>query len=270
MKDLLLAAVRDEPDALRKRNRAREFLQARILLSLQDRGAFSNWAFVGGTALRFLYDLPRYSEDLDFSLRTPGDEVRFTPILRAVVSDLDAEAYEVEARIREKRTVSTAMVKFRGLLYELGISPHRDEAFAVRVEIDANPPAGAGFSTRLVRKHYLLNLMQYDRASLLAGKLHAVLAREYTKGRDLYDLMWYLSAPAWPEPNVVLLNNALQQTGWDDDELTDETWRHVVSNHLRSVDWKRAKDDLAPFLERSRELAFIESKTFENLLSESQ
>ena len=72
MKPLLLETLRDESDEFRRRSRAREYLQARTLLALQDNGAFSHWAFVGGTALRFLFQLPRYSEDLDFSFTSPG------------------------------------------------------------------------------------------------------------------------------------------------------------------------------------------------------
>ena len=73
---------------------------------------------------------------------------------------------------------------------------------------------GPPLDTTLVRRHVLLNLHHHDRASLLAGKLHAVLQRPFLKGRDLYDLIWYLSDKDWPDPNLVLLNNALNQTGW--------------------------------------------------------
>ncbi len=266
MKDLLLNTLRDESDALRKRNRAREFLQARILLSLQDQGAFANWAFVDGTALRFLYDLPRYSEDLDFSLRAPGDDARFASILRAVKSDLVAEAYEVDIRVREQRTVAAAIIKFRGLLYEMDLSPHRDETFAVKVEMDTNPPSGAVCTTRLVRKHYLLHLMQHDQSSLLAGKLHAVLTRKYTKGRDLYDLLWYLSSPEWPPPNLDLLSDALEQTGWAGEALTETAWRQAIAAQLKNIDWKQAREDVAPFLERSQEINLIAPEPLEQLL----
>jgi hypothetical protein len=183
-----------------------------------------------------------------------------------VKSDLAAEAYEVDVRVREQRTVAPAMIKFRGVLYELDLSPHREETFAVKVEIDTNPPAGGVLTTRLVRKHYLLNLMQYDKSSLLAGKLHAVLTRKYTKGRDLYDLMWYLASPDWPSPNVNLLNHALSQTGWNREPLTERSWRQVLAAWLKNVDWKQARDDVAPFLERQQDLALIEPATFERLL----
>jgi hypothetical protein len=267
MKDLLLTTLQSETNPLRKRNRAREFLQARILLSLQDNGAFADWAFVGGTALRFLYELPRYSEDLDFSLRGSDCHVRFTEMMKAIQSDLRAEVYTVDIRVRERQAVASSMIKFPGLLNELRLSPHRDEAFAVKIELDMNPPDGAEFATRLVRKHYLLNLMQYDRGSLLAGKLHAILARKYTKGRDLYDLIWYLSTPDWPSPNLTLLNNALRQTAWDGPPLTEKTWRKVVAERLESVNWQQAKADVAPFLERSQEVDMLAPATFASLLA---
>jgi hypothetical protein len=85
---------------------------------------------------------------------------------------------------------------------------------AVKIEVDTHPPQGAGLETSLVRLHVLLNLNHHDKASLLAGKLHDLLQRPYLKGRDLYDLIWYLSARDWPAPNLTLLNNALTQTGW--------------------------------------------------------
>ena len=88
--------LRDEPDDFRRRSTTREYLQARILQSLQDHGAFSNWAFLGGTALRFLFSLPRYSEDLDFSLTAPGKNARFNDLVRRVQYDLQRETYQVE------------------------------------------------------------------------------------------------------------------------------------------------------------------------------
>jgi len=243
MKPLLLELLREESDAFRGRSRAREYLQARILLSLQDHGAFANWAFVGGTALRFLFSLPRYSEDLDFSVTSPGADARFEERLAAVRSDLLGEAYQVDVRSRTRAAVASALVKFRGLLYELGLSAHDDEVFTIKVEVDRNPPAGARTETQLVRRFVMLNLLHYDRSSLLAGKLHAVLTRKYTKGRDLYDLAWYLADPDWPAPNFDQLNHALEQTGWQGSTATPENWRGLVRNKLESVDWELAQRD---------------------------
>ena len=266
MKPLLMDLLGEERDTFRRRSLTREYLQARILLSLQDHGAFANWAFLGGTALRFLFGLPRYSEDLDFSLVSPEIDARFTERMLSVQSDLRKETYPVEVRSRVRSAVASAFVKFRGLLYELGISPHEDEVLTIRVEIDQRPPAGAGTETRVVRRFVMLNLLHHDRSSLLAGKLHAVLSRKYTKGRDLYDLAWYLSDPDWPAPNLVQLNHALEQTGWDGPAATPENWRDLIREKLATVDWELARRDVSPFLERRRDVDYVSETTLNSLL----
>ena len=257
MKPLLLEMLRDEADDFRRRSRAREYLQARILLALQDAGAFSHWAFVGGTALRFLFQLPRYSEDLDFSLVSTETDSRFGSRMESVRKDLRAETYDVEIRVREELTVAAALVKFRGLLHELRLSPRRDQLLTVKVEIDTRPPAGAATEIRLVRRFVMLNLLHYDRASLLAGKLHAILSRKYTKGRDLYDLAWYLSDAEWPQPNLTQLNNALSQTHWQGPAATPKNWRRLVARKLETIDWDAALRDVSPFLERKQDAALV-------------
>jgi predicted nucleotidyltransferase component of viral defense system len=266
MKELLLSLAADHPDPFRKRSIAREYLQARTLLALQDSGAFANWAFVGGTALRFLFSLPRYSEGLDFSLAPARGDPRFHTHMRSVKFDLAAEGYDVEIKTREGSAVAAAFIKFKGLLHELGVSPHADEVLSVKVEIDANPPAGAVLETRIVRRFVMLSLLHYDRASLFAGKLHAVLSRKYTKGRDLYDLAWYLSDPGWPEPNLGLLKNALTQTGWKGEAPHSSNWRRLVQEKLDRVDWQRALEDVASFLERRQDRDLISADTFRKLL----
>ena len=242
----------------------REYLQARVLQSLQDHGAFSTWAFQGGTALRFLYSMPRFSEGLDFALVAPGMEGRFRDHLETVTSVFDAEGYNVDVCVKDRRTVKAAFVRFGGLLFEVGLSPHRSEVLSIKVEVDSNPPPGARSVSTIVRRHVTLNLRHHDRASLLAGKLHAVLARRYTKGRDIYDLLWYLSDRSWPEPNLELLNNALQQTGWDGPGMTRESWRQIVRQQVETWQWKQVVADVEPFLERREDVALL---TKENLLA---
>lgn len=249
--------LREEADDFRRRSRAREYLQARILLALQDSGAFSTWAFLGGTALRFLYQLPRYSEDLDFSLAPPNGEADFDKHMESVRRDLMREAYAVEIRTRHGNAVAAALVKFRGLLYELKLSAHPEEVFTVKVEIDTRPPEGAHTETRLVRRFIMLNLHHYDRPSLLARKVHAILSRKYTKGRDLYDLAWYLSDPDWPEPNLTQLNSALRQTNWPGPLASSENWCALVANKLQFIDWKEALNDVSPFLERPQDAHLV-------------
>lgn len=263
MKDYLASLVRATVDPVQGRNLTREYLQARILAALQSAGAMIPLAFHGGTALRFLFALGRYSEDLDFALECPSAEYDFRKYLRAVQAELAAEGYRVEIKVNDNKVVHSAFVRFAGLLYELRLSPHRDEILAVKLEVDTNPPAGAIITTTIVRRYVTLQLQHHDKASLLAGKLHAVLQRPYAKGRDLYDLLWYLSDPTWPPPNLVMLNNALMQTGWRDVPLTSENWRQAVHTRLRALRWDQLQTDVRPFLERAADLQLL---TLDNLL----
>lgn len=246
---------------LRGRNIAREYLQARILGALQRAGAMTSLAFLGGTSLRFLFGLPRYSEDLDFALEGEPSRYDLRRHLQAVRAELSGEGYRVELRMREHRTVHSAFVRFPGTLYELGLSPHPGQVLAIKIEVDTNPPSGAVTDTTLVRLHETLRLFHHDRASLLAGKLHAVLQRPYTKGRDVYDLVWYLSDPDWPPPNLALLNAALRQTGWPGAEMTPANWRRAVTERLERLDWDRAASDVRPFLERTEDVALVDRET---------
>lgn len=258
MKDHLRHLVESlEGDANQKICIAREYLQARILQSLQEDGVFARWAFQGGTALRFLFSLPRFSEDLDFAVTRTGEDVRFERAMRRVQSAFQAEGYDIAVKSRPEKTVASAFIGFAGLLYDLGLSSQRRQIFSVKVEVDTNPPVGATVDTTLVRRHVTLNLHHYDKGSLLAGKLHALLSRSWCKGRDLYDLMWYLADRDWPEPNLALLNSALSQTGWKGPELVTGNWRKAVADKLRGIDWTAARSDVRPFLERPREVDLI-------------
>jgi len=244
----------------------REYLQARLLETLQDSGAFASWAFVGGTALRFLHSMPRFSEDLDFSLISATEDDAFDLLVKKAAARFEAEGYGVSVKARVDQTVKSAMFKYEGLLYEVGLSPLGSEKLSIKVEIDTNPPAGAGLETSIVRRHCLLNLLHHDKASMLAGKLHALLTRDYTKGRDVYDLLWYLSDRDWPEPNLEFLNNALAQTHWEGPTVTTNTWRRCISQRLAALDWARVVADASPFLERRQDLQLLTLESLRKLL----
>jgi len=244
----------------------REYLQARILQSLQDHGMFVRWAFVGGTALRFLYAIPRFSGDLDFSLLIPGDDAGLPSALAGVRQALHAEGYRVEVTTRALRTVASDYVKFPGLLYELGLSRRAEQVLSVKVEVGTNPPTGTAIVTTVVRRHVTLNLCHYDKASLLSGQLHAILNRPWPRGRDLYDLAWYLADRSWPAPNLALLNAALAQTKWTGPTLTESNWRPEVRRHLATLDWTAARADVRPFLEHERDLQLVSPDVLAQLL----
>lgn len=263
MKEYLAELSRAAPTPAHGRNVACEYLQARVLAMLQRAGAMIPLAFHGGTALRFLYGSARYSEDLDFALERARSQYDFRAYLRAIQAEFGAEGYTVTLKVSDWKTVHSAFIRFPSLLYELNLSPHRDEVLAVKIEVDTNPPAGAMLTTTVIRRHVTLQLQHHDRASLLAGKLHAILQRSYVKGRDLYDLLWFLSDPDWPPPNLTMLNNALQQTGWTGGVLTEDNWRAVVRRRLQAVAWERVGADVRPLLEPSADHGIL---TRENLL----
>jgi predicted nucleotidyltransferase component of viral defense system len=267
MKEYLAELVRAAQSPLQGRNVAREYLQARILGAMQRAEAMLYLAFHGGTALRFLYGHHRYSEDLDFALERAHQRYDLRTYLKSIRSELSLEGYLIEVKLNDRKTVQNAFVRFMGLLHELNLSPHRDEVLSVKVEVDTNPPAGAVLDTTVVRRYEVIQLQHHDKSSLLAGKLHAILQRTYLKGRDLYDLLWYLSDPSWPEPNLIMLNNALQQTGWVGEILTGENWRDVVWQKLRRADWKSAAEDVHPFLEREADLRLVTRDNLSRVLT---
>jgi predicted nucleotidyltransferase component of viral defense system len=270
VREELLDLVRGAENAVLGRNLAREYLQARILLALQEAGAMIPLAFQGGSALRFVFGLPRFSEDLDFALERPErGGFDLAKAGESVVAHLRREGYDVAMQTKPERVVESVMIGFAGLMYEAGLSAHASQRLRIRVEVDTKPPAGARLTTTIVRRHALLNLQHHDRSSLLAGKLHAILQRGWTKGRDLFDLFWYLSDPTWPGPNLSLLNNALQQTGWQGPRLEESSWKRVVGDRVESLDWRAAERDVAPFLEPGPAVRLFERANLLELLERS-
>lgn len=251
MKDHLRRLLR-ETDPLAGRNVAREYLQARILEGMQRAGAFAHVAFQGGTAVRFLYDLPRYSEDLDFALEGDRAGYDLRGWLDAVRRQFRRESWEVRTAVRDRGAVHAAWLRFPTVLHEAGLSPHGDQVLAVKIDVDTNPPSGAVARTRLVRRHVSLRLWHHDRASLLAGKVHAILRRPFAKGRDVYDLAWYLSDPGWPAPNLEMLSAALRQgakPSREEPASLPGAWREAVARRLSAVSWDELSADVRPFLQ---------------------
>jgi hypothetical protein len=188
-------------------------------------------------------------------------------LVAALESEFKAAAYDVEIPYDEARSVANAMVKFPGLLHEFGLSGRREEKLSIRLEIDMRPPAGGVEEVSVHRSVFMFYILHYDLASLFAGKLHALLAREYTKGRDWYDLMWYLTRPERVEPNLVMLNNALSQTGWSGPEMTGENWRDALKAVIAKMDDAKARGDVFRFLEDPGEADLMTKQNFCKLLA---
>ncbi len=262
MKERALALAGGAQDPGQARNRLREYLQALVLRSLHECEAFRPLAFVGGTALRFLHGLPRYSEDLDFSV-IAATGYAGKEWMAKVKRDLTLAGLDPLVTWNDRRVVHAAWIRLAGILHEAGLSALPDEKLAIKLEIDTRPPAGARCERRVVTRHLSFLLQHYDLPSLLAGKIHAVLARKYAKGRDWYDLVWYLSQRPAPSPNLPLLQRALDQTQADRGHDAG-SWRSLVRDRLDSVDMRAIRADVSPFLERPQDAALL---TRENLVA---
>ncbi|MFA5062447.1 MAG: nucleotidyl transferase AbiEii/AbiGii toxin family protein [Candidatus Omnitrophota bacterium] len=265
MKDYVLELVSRKEGYNAKLNTMREYLQAYTLRLMHDEGVFRSVAFLGGTALRFLHGLPRFSEDLDFSL-VQGAQVKFEALLKKIMSELTAAGYDVSFNYNDKKTVNSAFVKFSKLMFEAGLSPLKSQNFSIKIEIDNKPPRGAVIETQIVNKYFPISFLSYEINSLFAGKLHALLNRKYAKGRDYFDLGWYLSKWKGIEPNFTLLENALLQTGWNGELPDKDNWRKLIRKVVERADWKKIKQDVEQFLENPSDLSIFTQENVMKLL----
>ncbi|MBN2494899.1 MAG: nucleotidyl transferase AbiEii/AbiGii toxin family protein [Deltaproteobacteria bacterium] len=260
MKEEALALIEDLDDPAAKLNRLREYLQALVLRSLHESEAFSSLAFVGGSSLRFLENLPRFSEDLDFSLMR-AEAYQPRPWLEKAKRDLEHAGLSCSITYKQRKTVHTAWVRIAGLLRDAGLSAHEAQNLSIKLEIDTVPPEGADLKRSLVTRFVTLAITHYTLESQMAGKVHALLTRQYPKGRDWYDLIWYRSHRPPLNPKLLLLQNALDQTQGRS-ELDASRWQQLLAEKLEGLDIDLLARDVTPFLERAEDRRLI---TRENL-----
>lgn len=246
-----------------KLNILREYLQVYILRILNQKKFFDNHAFVGGTALRLIYDLPRYSEDLDFTqISAPAKS--FEELILNLKHELVSAGYQVNMRYNDVATVHNAWINFDELLFEAGISQHHNQKLSIKIEIDTNPPLGGIVENTIINKFFPTSIASYQLSSLFSGKLHAIFCRSYQKGRDFYDLVWYLTKNV--APNLLLLNNALKQTSSLLPELSESNWRQLLLAKIKDSDLSKARKDVKDFLFHPEDVELINIVTFEKLL----
>ena len=240
-----------------KLNRLREFLQLVCLKIMYDKGGFINLAFTGGTALRVIFGLQRFSEDLDFSL-VDKKGYNFSELNAELVRGFMLNGLTVESTPKDKKNVHSAMLKFAGILKAVGLSPMENQKLSIKIEIDTNPPKGGNLVRTLVNKVYVLNIAHFDLPSLFATKLHACFYRKYLKGRDFYDFIWYLSKRV--RPNFPLFNNAVTQTQGKNPNIEESNFKKFLLKNIEKVDFVQAKKDVERFLENKSDLALFDKK----------
>jgi len=241
-------SAREEEHALR------EITQECVLAALGRTDFFSQGVFQGGTALRILYGLNRFSEDLDFILNTKNDNFTWEPYLIQISNELEAFGFNIEIQDRSKldTTVKKAFIKedSLGKLMHLQFSGStHSKKIKIKLEVDANPPKGSIDERKILDFPYISSIMCQNLPSLFAGKIHALLCRDNIKGRDWYDFLWYTARNT--TINYALLQNALYQHGpWqgNDLQINHEWCIEELSAKIKKIDWSFAAQDVQRFL----------------------
>lgn len=264
MREIVEKRVR-ETKKDQKYNVLRECLQHLILKILDDTGSFQTLSFTGGTALRVLYDLRRFSEDMDFSLQQPQDpRFDFEKILHTLLSQLEMYHFKVDTKVKQVGAVKGVFFHFREILQDLKVVERKGQKLSIKLEVDSNPPLGAQFGTRIIQKDFLFSVVHHDLPTLFAGKLLAFLYRHYTKGRDVYDLIWYCSRKT-PLNKIFFENGLVQSTGqnpsWTQEELIQK-----VSERVGQLNMTQIIQDVVPFLDDPAESRFFKEDLLQDLV----
>lgn len=244
-----------------KRNVIKEVMQEIVLCGLSKAGFFDESAFYGGTALRIFYGLDRFSEDLDFSLLVKNKDFnleKYFPILKNTVQSFGLNVnFELKNKTNDSNIQSPFLkgdtIEHFLLFYpnELIQGINKNEKVKIKFEIDTMPPGLATYETkfRLLPIPYSVKL--YDEASLLSGKIHAIICRSWksrVKGRDLYDYVFYLSKNT--KFNLLHLREKLIESEFisRDIEITCDSVKEMLINRFNEIDYNAAKADVIPFI----------------------
>jgi predicted nucleotidyltransferase component of viral defense system len=240
----------------------KEVLQEVVLAGLSKTDFFRHAAFYGGTALRIFYGLHRFSEDLDFSLlevHPTFDVHRYLKPIREVLSSL---GLEFEVTRKEKSflsTIETVYIKGNTKDTYLVFYPdtnkaeriNHNEKITIKFEIDLNPPLHARTEVgyRLLPFPYKVTL--YDKPSLFASKIHALIARNWNgrvKGRDLYDYIYYMGLDTKVNLQHLKARLTQSQTIHESNAFTKKQLIELLYRRFDEIDYEAAKNDITPFI----------------------
>jgi hypothetical protein len=240
----------------------REIIQEIALLGLWRAKFFEHAAFYGGTALRILYGLDRFSEDLDFTLLRKKSDFDIQPYAKAIA--LELEAFDFEAKVEKKSKsidtpVESAFIKADShisfLVAASKFKPQKGSLIKVKIEIDTD--AVPGFASEA--KHFFwpqpFSVLTCDLPSLMAGKLHATFCRglrKNIKGRDWYDLLWYVGQGI--KPNWVYLEAKLRDSGHWNTKFSPKLFQEWAIEQVSALNVESAKLDVRRFIKDIRKL----------------
>ena len=239
---------------LEEQQALKEILQEVALFALWRADFFEVAAFQGGTSLRILHKLPRFSEDLDFILKAPDQAFDWNRYLEPLSEGLREFGLKSEVlnKSRMDQAVRKAILKDGSISQQLNLSflqGAADKALKIKLEIDVQPPAGSGFEYTYLDFPLDFEVCHQDLGSNFALKIHALLCRSFLKGRDWFDFTWYLKQGV--ALNYDLLETALDQAGpWKDqgNQVTQEWLQSVLRDKIATIDWNAAGSDVQKFL----------------------
>jgi len=254
----------------------REIIQSIVLIGLSRTDFFKKASFYGGTALRIFYDLNRYSEDLDFTLNKVDDNFTIAPFIESIKNVALSYGLELEISIKSKQIntpVESAFAKINTyqtfinlkMNSELTKLLHKDEVIKVKFEIDCEPALGFTVENKWIDMPEFAPVIVLDEASLFAGKLHAILCRNYkntVKGRDYYDFLFYIKRGI--SPNLNYLRNKLINSGKIDekDVFNIEVLKEMLIKRFEQVDFEQVKNDTERFIINSEDLSIYSKDLF--------
>lgn len=258
----------------------REIMQEITLAGLARTDFFENAAFYGGTALRIFYGLDRFSEDLDFSLLNTNEAFSLEPYFSAIQTEFAALGITVSFREKEKtkRTaIESAFLKTETIWTELVLEDilkqtgiRSNKSIKIKIEIDRNPPVGFKTEQKLLLRPFSFYVKCYTRPSLFAGKLHALLFRKWNKrvkGRDWYDLEWYIKQRIPLDTNH-FLQRAIASNDWKDTKITSNQINNLLQQKIENVSISSIKEDVVRFIYDDRNLAIWSAAYFKDLVDQ--
>lgn len=258
----------------------REILQEIALLGLWRSKFFEKAAFYGGTALRILYGIDRYSEDLDFSLLKPMPDFDISRYISALEREVRSFGFEASVTIREKNaesTVQSAFLKADTLKHLLVIDTAEDiarqiprgQVMKIRIEVDTDPPMGFDTENKFLLQPIPFSVKTFVLSDLFAGKMHAVLCRQWkswVKGRDWYDLVWYASHH--PQLHLDHLEQRMIQSRHvkEGNRLTKEKFFLLTSSAIDKLDINQVKKEVEPFVKNPDALQVWSKEFFRDVV----
>ncbi len=256
-------------------NALKEVVQEIVLLGLWRAKFYEKAAFYGGSALRILYELNRFSEDLDFSLLKPDENIDLSKYHKAIESELTSFGLSVDVipKIKNSNTkIDSAFIKAGTLQNMISIEVpinlrkriHKNKAIKIKFEVDKNPPQGFDTEAKYLLQPIPFSVNTFTLPSLFAGKMHAVLCRNWqhrVKGRDWYDLVWFISRST--ALNLTHLELRMKQSEHlkQHDILTKVKLLELLNYKIDSVDFLSAKDDVKNFI-KDQNVLEVWSKDF--------